>query len=82
MIKTETITINGRELVCTYSDANMMIQQDGTGVLYAEAVDPVNSGRTYTETETEIEMSDDEEKQAQLEEDSKALKILLGEDEA
>lgn len=82
MIKTETITINGHELVRTYSDANMMIRQDGTGVIYAEAVDPVDSGRTYTETETEIEMSDDEKKQAQLEEDSKALKILLGEDEA
>ena len=80
MIKTETITINGHELVRTYSDANMMIQQDGTSVIYAEAIDPVDSGRTYTETETPIEQTE-EDRLAQLEEDSKALKILLGEDE-
>ena len=54
MIKTETITINGRTLVRTYSDANRMIQQDGTGAVYAEAYDPADSGRTYTETDEEI----------------------------
>ena len=54
MIKSETITINGRTFVRTYSDANRMIQQDGTGAIYAEAYDPVDSGRTYTETEEEI----------------------------
>ena len=53
MIKTETITINGRTFVRTYSDANRMIQQDGTGAIYAEAYDPADSGRTYTETEEE-----------------------------
>ena len=30
MIKTETITMNGRAFVRTYSDANRMIQQDGS----------------------------------------------------
>lgn len=80
MIKTETITINGRTLVRTYSDANRMIQQDGTGNIYSEAVDPLNSGRTYTETDIVIERTK-EERMAQLEEDSKALKILLGEEE-
>lgn len=80
MIKTETITINGRTLVRTYSDANRMIQQDGTGNIYSEAVDPLNSGRTYTETDIVIERTE-EERMAQLEEDSKALKILLGEEE-
>lgn len=54
MIKTETITINGRAFVRTYSDANRMIKQDGTGAIYAEAYDPADSGRTYTETEEEI----------------------------
>ena len=54
MIKTEAITINGRTLVRTYSDANRMIKQDGTGAVYSEAYDPVDSGRTYTETEEEI----------------------------
>ena len=54
MIATENITIGGRELVRTYSDANRMIQQDGTGAIYSEAYDPADSGRTYMETEEEI----------------------------
>ena len=80
MTKSETITINGRAFVRTYSDANRMIQRDGTGNIYSEAVDPVGSGRTYTETDTPIEQTEDD-RVAQLEEDSKALKILLGEEE-
>ena len=80
MIKIETITINGRTLVRTYSDANRMIRQDSTGNIYSEAVDPVGSGRTYTETDTPIEQTEDD-RAAQLEEDSKALKILLGKEE-
>ena len=54
MIKTETISINDRTLVHTYSDANRMIKQDGTGAVYSEAYDPADSGRTYTETDEEI----------------------------
>lgn len=80
MIKTENIYVNGRTLVRTYSDSNRMIRQDGTGNIYSEAVDPLNSGRTYTETDIVIERTE-EERMAQLEEDSKALKILLGEEE-
>ena len=55
MIKTENIYVNGRALVRTYSDSNRMIRQDSTGNIYSEAVDPVGSGRTYTETDTPIE---------------------------
>ena len=80
MIKIETITINGRTLVRTYSDSNRMICQDSTGNIYSEAVDPVGSGRTYTETDTPIEQTEDD-RVAQLEEDSAALKIILGEEE-
>ena len=80
MIKSETITINGRTLVRTYSDANRMIRQDSTGNIYSEAVDPAGSGQTYTETDTPIEQTGDD-RVAQLEEDSKALKIILGEEE-
>lgn len=80
MIKSETITMNGRAFVRTYSDANLMIRQDGTGNIYSEAVDPLNSGRTYTETGTPIEQTEDD-RVAQLEEDSAALKIILGEEE-
>ena len=54
MIKVETITINGRTFIRTYSDGGYMIKQDGTGAVYSEAVDPPDSGRTYTETEEEI----------------------------
>ena len=61
MIKSETITISGRTLVRTYSDANRMIRQDGTGNICSEAVDPVDSGRTYTETEEEIAIEADSE---------------------
>ena len=80
MIKIETITINGLALVRTYADANLMIRQDSTGNIYSEAVDPVGSGRTYTETDMPIEQTEDD-RVAQLEEDSKALKILLGKEE-
>lgn len=80
MIKTENIYVNGRTLVRTYSDANRMIRQDGTGNIYSEAVDPLNSGRSYTETDTPIEQTEDD-RVAQLEEDSAALKIILGEEE-
>lgn len=59
MIKSEIITINGRTFVRTYSDANRMIRQDGTGAVYSEAYDPVDSGRRYTETEDEIATATD-----------------------
>lgn len=61
MIKTETITINDRAFVRTYSDANRMIKQDGTGAMYSEAIDPADSGRTYTETDELIEGETDTE---------------------
>lgn len=80
MIKAENIYVNGLALVRTYSDANLMIRQDSTGNIYSEAVDPVGSGRTYTETDTPIEQTEDD-RVAQLEEDSAALKIIIGEEE-
>lgn len=79
MIVSEYLYKNGRRLVRTYSDARLMIKQVGTEIVYTEAVDPVGSGRTYTETDIAIEQTE-EERVAQLEEDSKALKILLGEE--
>ena len=57
MIKTEQITINGTEFVKTYSDQNMMIARDGA--VYSEAIDPIGSGRAYTETETPVPKEDD-----------------------
>ena len=45
--------INGVVYAYTYSDSGFMIERDG--VCYSEAVDPLDSGRVYTETETLIE---------------------------
>lgn len=54
MIITEPyITDDGRELVRTYSDANKYIRRID-GVVYDAAIDPPNSGRTYTETDEDI----------------------------
>lgn len=53
MIQTELITIDERQLRRTWSDAGFMIERDGA--LYAEAIDPLDSGRTYTETDVLIE---------------------------
>lgn len=52
MLKTETLNISGKPFVRTWSDEGMMIERDGKR--YEEAIDPIESGRTYTETEQEI----------------------------
>ena len=65
----------GMELVRTYSDAGKKIIQDGTGIEYDEAVDPVSMGRTYTESENDLENPTND---AELIE---AAKILLGQEE-
>lgn len=53
MIQTERIAMNNKECIKTYSDSGYLIERDG--VQYEEAVDPVNSGREYTETDISIE---------------------------
>ena len=70
MIQTETFEKNGRTLVRTWSDTGYRIRQDGTGAVYDEAVDPADSGRTYTET---TERTPDVELDAQ-----QALDIITG----
>lgn len=59
MIKTENLTINGKAFVKTYSDEGMMVERDG--ILYAEAIDPAEFGRQYTETNTPIEREEAED---------------------
>lgn len=68
MIVTE---LYGTDLIRTYSDAGYKIQQDGTGDIYDEAIDPADSGRTYTETDIPIE---EEGPSA-----DEVLEVLLGE---
>lgn len=53
MIVQTTKTINGKVYAHTYSDAGMMIERDGAH--YAEAIDPLDRDREYTETDVPIE---------------------------
>ena len=80
----------GWTLVRNYSDAGMMIRQDGTGDLYSEAVDPDFANRTYTETDipidNEVPESDEpdepdepDEEQTEGERAIEILDTLLGE---
>lgn len=52
MLRTETVTYGGKAYIRTWNDNGTMIQRDGA--LYEEAVDPIDSGRTYTETDVPI----------------------------
>ena len=58
MIIQTTKEINGVMYDYAYSDSGYMIERDG--VRYAEAVDPLDSGRVYTETEEPIETGTDD----------------------
>ena len=63
---------DGVALNRTYSDSGFMIERDG--VRYSEAIDPVGSGRTYTETEVPMES----EPSTETEEKAAAYDILMG----
>lgn len=58
MIIQESLQINGKDFVKTYSDEGFTIMRDG--VEYAEAIDPEEFGRRYTETDHKIERHEDE----------------------
>ena len=53
MLKTEVITIKGKDYSRTYSDKGYMIERDG--VQYSEAIDFIGSDREYVETNVKIE---------------------------
>lgn len=53
MIIKETLTINNKAFIKTYSDNGMMVERDGAR--YAEAIDLEYLGREYTETDEPIE---------------------------
>lgn len=71
MIKTENVTINGKPFIRTYSDSGYMVERDG--VRYAEAIDPAEFGRVYTETNEPIEYG-----MTETEEKAKAYDVLMG----
>ena len=56
MIVKTTKEINGVVYDYTYSDAGMMIERNGAR--YSEAIDPLNSGREYTETDDPIDSTE------------------------
>lgn len=85
------ITKTENNLVHTYSDAGFTVIQDGTGVEYYEAWDPINSGRTYTEStnprdlppEHDDDHDPDADNDAVTDQDKaliKAARIMLGTD--
>lgn len=72
MIIQTTKEINGVVYDYAYSDSGYMIERDG--VRYSEAVDPLGSGRLYTETDEPIDVGTREA----TEEDYKAALQILG----
>lgn len=67
MIKTETVIIDNREFVRTYSDEGKYVVREG--ISYEEAYDPAEFNRTYTEGDIivhngevfdDMELSDDQ----------------------
>ena len=52
MIKTENITINGRDFIRTYSDSGYKVERDE--VQYDEAIDPIEFNRIYIETNIHV----------------------------
>lgn len=55
MIKTEHFEINGKDFIRTYSDSGYMIYGGSPEGDYAEATDPAEFNRTYTETNIPID---------------------------
>lgn len=76
MIITEKVTIRNREFIRTYSDEGRYVVRDG--VSYSEAVDPLDSGRVYTEGDIMPEETTD---MTEVEAKAKAYDILVGEAE-
>lgn len=71
MIITEHFTINDKDFIRTYSDSGYMIHGGSPEGDYAEATDPADLNRTYTETDIPIESDEDDEY-------ATAGKILMG----
>lgn len=70
MIYTETVVIRGKPFVRTYSDKYCVVRD---GLEYYEALDPIDSGRSYTESNTPLDSEPTES-----EEKAKAYDVLMG----
>ena len=76
MIITENVTINNRDFIRTYSDEGRYVVRDG--VSYSEAIDPIGTGRAYTEGEI---MPEEVTDMTEVEAKAAAYDILVGEAE-
>ncbi len=57
MVKTETVLINGKEFIHTYSDSGFMIHRGSPEGNYSEAYDPAEFNREYIEKNIPIEQN-------------------------
>lgn len=73
-IVTKTLHIGDRDFTHTYSNSGRYVVRDG--IAYAEAYDPSQFGRTYTEGDLIPEESEDIESKY-----AEAYEILMGEKE-
>lgn len=71
MIVQEHFDVNGRDFIRTYSNAGRYVVRDG--VEYAEACDPAEFGRTYTEGD----LMPNEER-TDIQDKAEAYDILMG----
>ena len=76
MLITEKVNIRNRDFIRTYSDEGRYVVRDG--VSYSEAIDPLDSGRVYTEGEV---MPGEVTDMTEVEAKAKAYDILVGEEE-
>ena len=76
MIITEKITIRNRDFIRTYSDEGRYVVRDG--VSYSEAIDPIGTGRVYTEGDI---MPEEVTDMTEVEAKAAAYDILVGEAE-
>lgn len=74
MIITENVTIRDRDFIRTYSDEGRYVVRDG--VSYSEAIDPIDTGRVYTEGDI---MPEDNTDMTEVEAKAAAYDILVGE---
>ena len=79
MIVTETFYINEKQFTRTYSDRGMLIHGGDPESDYAEATDPTELNRVYTETNISIEEPETpEEIPSENTNAEEILNILLG----
>ena len=76
MIITEKVTIRNRDFIRTYSNEGRYVVRDG--VSYSEAIDPIGTGRVYTEGDI---MPEEVTDMTEIEAKAAAYDILVGEAE-